>query len=165
MVSRQTYLWSGTAQLELCQQHRLGTSFLHLHRTDTSTTLRFEDNSGYVGPGTLLADIRVIEIPAAVTTILNNDPTLSYDAATNKFYRLVNSATTWMRCANCGQLGNPQRSVGQLATIRLGLMKTNLIGTSLARSMPMSGSAPATKQRGTWRLARRNRRRRNVLAR
>jgi hypothetical protein len=62
---------------------------------DTTTVLRFADNSNYVGQGTLLADIRVIEIPAAVNVILNNDPTLSYDAATGKFYRVVNSATTW----------------------------------------------------------------------
>ena len=43
----------------------------------------------------MISDIRVIEIPQAVSTILNNDPTLSYDAATGKFYRFVNAGVGW----------------------------------------------------------------------
>ncbi len=39
----------------------------------------------------VIGDIRVIEISDAVSTILNSDPTLSYDAGTGKFYRFVNT--------------------------------------------------------------------------
>ena len=47
------------------------------------------------GWAAVIADVQVIEIPQAVSTILNNDPTLSYDAATGKFYRAVNSSVDW----------------------------------------------------------------------
>ena len=62
--------------------------------TDTTTTLRFTslDNTTN-GAGAVVADVQVIEIPAAVQTILNNDPTLTYDAATGKFYRVVTAAS------------------------------------------------------------------------
>ncbi|MCP4288148.1 MAG: hypothetical protein GY792_27555 [Gammaproteobacteria bacterium] len=39
-------------------------------------------------------DIRVIEIPQVVSTILNDDSTLSYDAGTGKFYPHVESMST-----------------------------------------------------------------------
>ncbi len=58
----------------------------------TSTDLSFASLNSDAW-GALIANVRVIEIPAAVTTILNNDPTLSYDATTEKFYRVSASMT------------------------------------------------------------------------
>ncbi|MGB7324719.1 MAG: DUF642 domain-containing protein, partial [Rubripirellula sp.] len=58
---------------------------------DISTKLVFQTTNETLKDSGMIAGVRVIEIPAAVTTILNNDPTLSYDAATDKFYRFVNS--------------------------------------------------------------------------
>ncbi len=55
-----------------------------------STTLRFESlETG--SSHAVIGDVRVIEIPQAIQTILNNDATLTYDAATGKFYRAVSS--------------------------------------------------------------------------
>ncbi|MDA8746418.1 DUF642 domain-containing protein, partial [Rubripirellula amarantea] len=59
--------------------------------SDTSTELIFQTTNETLKDSGMIAGIRVIEIPAAVTSILNKDPTLSYDAATNKFYRFVNT--------------------------------------------------------------------------
>ena len=63
---------------------------------DANTLLSFlslEGASSTYGP--YLADIRVIEIPPEVSTVLANDSTLSYDAATGKFYKFVDSGTTF----------------------------------------------------------------------
>ncbi|MGB7329725.1 MAG: DUF642 domain-containing protein, partial [Rubripirellula sp.] len=85
--------------------------------SDTSTVLHFEDISSQTGQGTLIADIRVVEIPAAVTTILNNDPTLSYDAATGKFYRHVNSGTQFDTALNVATTSALNGINGQLLTV------------------------------------------------
>ncbi len=58
---------------------------------DDLTLLNFSTLEGDVQDGPLVANIRVIEVPTAVRTILNNDSTLTYDAGTNKFYRFVNT--------------------------------------------------------------------------
>ncbi|MFK7888897.1 MAG: LamG-like jellyroll fold domain-containing protein, partial [Gammaproteobacteria bacterium] len=85
--------------------------------TGASTVLSFESIEDGLGRGVLLSDIRVIEIPAAVTEILNNDPTLSYDAATDKFYRFVNSPDGF-DAALAGATGSSLNGVaGQLVTI------------------------------------------------
>ncbi|MEP4681788.1 MAG: LamG-like jellyroll fold domain-containing protein [Rhodopirellula bahusiensis] len=83
----------------------------------TTTDLRFASLiSGSFGAA--IADVQVIEIPAAVTTILNDDPTLSYDAGTGKFYKLVTNAvdvTTAMSSASSDLINGVG---GQLVTIR-----------------------------------------------
>ncbi|QDT04437.1 Pentaxin family protein [Rubripirellula lacrimiformis] len=83
------------------------TNMLWGHRTftfvaeSTSTTLQmmsmdavstdFATNNS----GPVIGDVQVIEIPAAISTILNNDSTLTYDAATDKFYRTSAGTSTW----------------------------------------------------------------------
>jgi len=85
--------------------------------TDSSTQLSFADISSYVGQGTLIADIQVIEIPQAISTILNNDATLDYDAATGKFYRAVNSVVDFAS-AQSDAIANALNGIsGQLLTI------------------------------------------------
>ncbi|MGB7329407.1 MAG: LamG-like jellyroll fold domain-containing protein, partial [Rubripirellula sp.] len=59
--------------------------------SDTSTELIFQTTNETLQDSGMIAGVRVIEIPQAVSKILNNDPTLSYDAATGEFYRFVNS--------------------------------------------------------------------------
>ena len=87
---------------------------------DSATTLlSFADVSAAAHTsGLTLADIQVIEIPAAVTTLLNNDPTLSYDAGTDKFYRFVDTPDNFndaLSAATGSQVGGVD---GQLVTIR-----------------------------------------------
>ena len=61
---------------------------------DSATTdLDFLSLDPSSNAGAVIADVQVIEVPQSITTILNNDATLSYDAATNKFYRHVDAPT------------------------------------------------------------------------
>ncbi|HBJ36030.1 MAG TPA: hypothetical protein DDZ51_15035, partial [Planctomycetaceae bacterium] len=120
--------------------------------TDASTELDFaslDTNGQWWGP--VIGDVRVIEIPAAVTTILNNDPTLSYDAATGKFYRVVNSATTWTAAQIAANAATLNGQSGQLATIRSGYENDTL--WNLARSINADVWIGASDQtvEGTWR--------------
>ena len=100
------------------------TSIVWEHRSltftasDTSTDLTFQDMTVTTHQGILLSDVQVIEIPQAVTTILNNDPTLSYDAATGKFYRFVNTITQPLDEINSATSATLNGVNGQLATIR-----------------------------------------------
>ncbi|WP_233214590.1 LamG-like jellyroll fold domain-containing protein [Rhodopirellula bahusiensis] len=86
---------------------------------DATSVLQFRSLEGPTSTyGPYIADVQVIEIPAAVTTILNDDPTLSYDAATGKFYKLVTNAvdvTTAMSSASSDLINGVG---GQLVTIR-----------------------------------------------
>ncbi|EMI46059.1 LamG-like jellyroll fold domain-containing protein [Rhodopirellula sp. SWK7] len=82
----------------------------------TSTVLRFAslDTGSYGG---VIADVQVLEIPATVTAILNNDASLSYDAGTGKFYKSVDSQVTWS-AAQTAALGTNLNGIqGELLTI------------------------------------------------
>ncbi len=68
--------------------------------------------------GPWVADIQVIEIPQAISTILNNDPTLSYDAATGKFYRLIESSQQFEIAKTNASQADINGVNGQLVTIR-----------------------------------------------
>ena len=85
----------------------------------TSTALAFASLEGPTSQyGPYIGDVHVVEIPAAVTTILNNDPTLSYDAATGKFYRLVTSEVDWLRRLSAATSDTLNGVAGQLVTIQ-----------------------------------------------
>lgn len=85
---------------------------------DASTLLNFSTLEGPQFLGPVVGNIRVIEVPAAITTILNNDPTLSYDAATQKFYRVVDSRVDF-NAAQTAAVGSELNGIdGQLLTIR-----------------------------------------------
>ncbi len=60
----------------------------------SSTDLHIQglDSTGF---GAIISDVRVFEKPSAIAAILTNDSSLSYDAATGKFYRAVQGDTTW----------------------------------------------------------------------
>ncbi len=84
--------------------------------TSTSTTLAFTSLEAG-NAGAVIADVQVLEIPSAISTILANDPTLSYDAATDKFYRFVNTPDNFF-AALTSSIGDELNGVsGQLVTI------------------------------------------------
>jgi VCBS repeat-containing protein/surface protein len=99
------------------------TNMLWEHRTftfvadSTSTTLRLESLDGLDNSGPVIGDVQAIEIPAAVSIILSNDSTLTYDAATEKFYRHVDSSVDF-NVALDAAVGSKLNGVsGQLVTI------------------------------------------------
>ena len=84
--------------------------------SSTTTTLSFQD-LGANSLGSVIGDVQVYEIPAAVTTILNNDGSLSYDAATGKFYRYVTEWETWADAQTAAVSAQLNGISGQLVTI------------------------------------------------
>ncbi|MEL7497637.1 MAG: LamG-like jellyroll fold domain-containing protein [Planctomycetota bacterium] len=85
--------------------------------TDTTTVLTLQDISSSALNGILVADVQVIEIPSAVTTILNNDSTLSYDAATGKFYRFVESPVDFTTALSSATGSTLNGVSGEMVTI------------------------------------------------
>ncbi len=71
--------------------------------------------------------------PAAVSAILSNDATLSYDAGTGKFYRAVNSNVTWTNALTAATTVSLNGITGELVTI--GSRYENDLVWSLARSI------------------------------
>ncbi|MEM7316863.1 MAG: DUF642 domain-containing protein, partial [Planctomycetota bacterium] len=117
-----------------------------------TTTLRLEsleDVSSTYGP--YIADVRVIEIPQAISTILNNDSSLSYDAATDKFYRYVDS-TLDFDAALANATGSELNGVsGQLATVRSAYeneIVRSILQDNSANSAWLGGTDETTD--GTW---------------
>ena len=117
--------------------------------TDTSTVLSFQDISTALTQGILLSDVQVIEIPQAVSTILNNDPTLSYDAATGKFYRAVNSSVDWHTARDNAAAASLNGVSGQL--VRIDSAFENETVRNLANSMGTAwiGATDETTE-GQW---------------
>ena len=62
----------------------------------SSTTLGFSSQAG----DALVADVRVIEIPLPVASVLASQPNMSYDAITNKFYKTLENRTTALGALN-----------------------------------------------------------------
>ncbi|MEM7315219.1 MAG: DUF642 domain-containing protein, partial [Planctomycetota bacterium] len=84
----------------------------------TSTDLTFASMDADSAFGPAITDVRVIEIPQPISTILNNDPTLSYDAATGKFYRAIDSFVTPTGAITTATSATLNGVSGQLATVR-----------------------------------------------
>ncbi|MFT5701254.1 MAG: putative delta-60 repeat protein [Desulforhopalus sp.] len=84
--------------------------------TGTSTTLTFE-GLGTTGYGAVVSDVRGIEVSPAIATILANDSTLTYDAATGKFYRNVQDYISWDAAQDAAIAADLNGVSGQLATI------------------------------------------------
>ncbi|MEZ6122857.1 MAG: LamG-like jellyroll fold domain-containing protein [Planctomycetaceae bacterium] len=118
----------------------------------SSTTLSLHD----ISPGTrgvLVADVQVIEIPQAVTTILNNDPTLQYDAATGKFYRVVSGTVSWTDAQMAATAAGVNGVGGNLVSIRS--QYENAIVHEFARNLGANlwiGASDAATE-GDWRWA------------
>ncbi|WP_149498954.1 DUF4347 domain-containing protein [Roseiconus lacunae] len=84
-----------------------------------STELTFaslESAGSLYGP--YIGDIRVIEIPAAITTILDADGSLQYDTNTHKFYRYVNVNEQFSSAQANAIAATVNGASGQLVTIR-----------------------------------------------
>ena len=118
---------------------------------DSSTALSFTSLEGPTSQyGPYIADIQVIELPAAVTTILNNDSTLSYDAATGKFYRYVQSWETFADAKDGATSATLNGVAGDLVAISSAYendLIQSLVGTDYHSWL--SGSDQAVE--GTWR--------------
>ncbi|ASJ73793.1 DUF4347 domain-containing protein [Granulosicoccus antarcticus] len=83
---------------------------------DTTAILRFQSLDSGV-QGAIVADVQVIEISQDISTILNNDQTLSYDAGTGKFYRFIDSPSNFAT-ASSAAIGSDINGIsGQLVTI------------------------------------------------
>jgi hypothetical protein len=141
--SQQTPLW----------EHRTIT----FTATGPTTTLSFE-SLDLTGTGhSVIGDVQVIEVPAAINTILNSDPSLTYDAAAGKFYKLVASSSIWTTAqsnANAdllnGVAGNlvTIRSASENSTIR-NLLQTNSITGAWIGSTDESSEGIWTWQDGS----------------
>ena len=118
--------------------------------TGSSTTLAFQSlDSG--NSGALIADVRVIEIPAAVQAVLNSDSTLTFDAATGKFYKSVASNQTFTAAQSAATSTTLNGVSGQMVTI--GSSYENELVWSLARNLNSNvwlGASDAGVE-GTWR--------------
>ncbi|MEM7259044.1 MAG: LamG-like jellyroll fold domain-containing protein, partial [Pseudomonadota bacterium] len=83
-----------------------------------STTLSFLSLDAESPYGATISDVRVMAIPEAVSAILRADASLSYDAATGKFYKAVNTPAD-VATATSNAIADELNSVpGQLVTIR-----------------------------------------------
>ncbi len=86
--------------------------------TNSTTQISFSTmdvNGTSFGPA--VGNIRVTEVPQAISVILNNDSTLSYDAATNKFYRFVNTPSHFDVALSAATTSALNGVSGQLVTI------------------------------------------------
>jgi predicted outer membrane repeat protein len=86
--------------------------------TDTNTTLGFESLELAGTRHAVIGDVAVVEVPEAVNTILANDPGLTYDAATGKFYKLVNAPTQWTVANTIANSFEINGVTGNLASVR-----------------------------------------------
>ncbi len=85
--------------------------------TNSTSTLVFQSlDTG--NSGAVIADVRVIEIPQAVQVLLNNDPILTYDAATGKFYKVNSTYTTFAGAQSTASSQVLNGITGQLAVVR-----------------------------------------------
>ncbi|XZE33950.1 cadherin domain-containing protein [Pirellulaceae bacterium SH501] len=118
--------------------------------TGSSTNLRFSSLE-QSGNGAVIGDVRVVEIPQGVSAILNSDPSLRYDAGTGKFYKVINSATSWTNAQSAAINSTLNGQSGQLMTINSAY--ENNIAWSLTRSIGQDvwiGASDKTAE-GTWR--------------
>ncbi|MFK7770419.1 MAG: DUF4347 domain-containing protein, partial [Mariniblastus sp.] len=102
----------------------------------TSVDLDFQSLDVASDRGPAIANVRVVEIPQAVSTILNNDPTLSYDAATSKFYRLPSTQATFNDALTATTSDMLNGVSGEMVTIQ------SAYENELIRQFALQGSAP-----------------------
>ncbi|MBB3207905.1 CSLREA domain-containing protein, partial [Rhodopirellula rubra] len=100
--------------------------------------------------GPYIADIQVIEIPAAVTAILDNDASLSYDAGTGKFYRAVNSSITWSAAQTAALNAGLNGIQGELVTIESQYENDLIVTLSQGLSDDAWLGASDQDTEGTW---------------
>ncbi len=119
--------------------------------TSATTTLMFQSLDAAGGAnGPVIADVRVIEIPQAVNSLLSADPMLRYDAATGKFYRMVSSNLNFTNAQATAITTQLNGVSGQLVTI--GSSYENDLVWGMARSLGGNvwlGASDANVE-GTW---------------
>ncbi len=137
---------AGWSQSNMLWEHRSFT----FTADSTSTLLRFETlDAGNTGP--IVGNIHVVEIPAAIQTILDNDSTLNYDAATGKFYKVVTAGTDWTTAQTNASADLLNSVAGNLSTIRSAAENSYLQQLLQANSVSGAwiGGSDATAE-GTW---------------
>jgi hypothetical protein len=67
--------------------------------------------------GAQLANVRVVQVPQAVSNVLTQNHDLSYDAATGKFYRVVEGDYSWIAANSAATQMQVNGVSGQLVTI------------------------------------------------
>jgi uncharacterized delta-60 repeat protein len=122
--------------------------------TDTTTDLRFSSlDVSSIFQASVITDVQVTEISAAVNTILNSDSTLSYDAASGKFYRIVSSPTSWTSAQANASSDLLNGTTGNLATIRSGSENSflrNLLQAHAVSGAWIGGSDSTVEGTWTW---------------
>ena len=103
------------------------------------------------GFGPVIADIHVIEIPSAIATILNNDSTLSYDAATAKFYRVVSTVETWADAQAASMAAALNGVAGQLVTVDSAYENEKVRDAARAIGQDLWLGASDSSVEGNWR--------------
>jgi len=118
--------------------------------SDNTTTLQFKSLSDTGGTGPLIGDVQVVQLSQSISTILNNDPTLSYNINTGKFYRSVTAAVDWDTANAASQNDVVNGVAGKLVQIE-STYENSLIqeyATTLGGSSWLGGSDADTE--GTW---------------
>jgi len=82
-----------------------------------TTVLVFQSLDLFPAGHSVIGDISVVEIPAAVSSLLTNDSSLTYDAATGKFYRVIVGNHTFNEAHTTATTSKLNGVTGQLLTI------------------------------------------------
>ena len=115
-----------------------------------STTLNFASLDGANAFGANIADVRVIEVPAAVQKILSTDSSLTYDAATGKFYKLVTSGANYTAAKAAAAASGLNGVAGQLININSGYENDLIFNLTTNRTSSVWIAATDSATEGTW---------------
>ena len=117
--------------------------------TSSSTILSFESlETAQFHP--IITNVQVTKLPTAVTAILSSDPTISYNAATNKFYQVSAALTNWDNAQTAASNNLLNGVAGQLVNIRTPYENTVIPVAAAGSTTKLHiGGTDATSE-GTW---------------
>lgn len=139
---------NGWAQSNNLWEHR---SFTFIANNPT-TTLSFQSlESAFAQYGPVIADVQILEVPQSISTLLANDDTLSYDAASQKFYRTVNDVTDWSTAQDTALESELNGISGQLFTINSAYQNLLVFEQAIALNQNIWLGASDTTVEGDWR--------------
>ena len=118
--------------------------------TSSSTNISFSSLSIAGTEGALIGDISVIEVNPAIDAILADNPSLTYNAGTNKFYLADATHTDWATAQSNAVATELNGVAGRLVTIRSDY--ENSVVRDLAASIGQNVYLGATDQttEGQW---------------
>ena len=139
---------SGWSTQNLLWEHRSFT----FTANSTSHDLDFLSLDGSNSHGAIVSDIQVFEIPKAVSYILANDPSLTYNAATGKFYRFVDTNVDINTAlSDATSESNRLNSVnGQLVTIQSQYENSLILNYATSSSKDIWLGATDINADGNW---------------